>query len=191
MPDIALKNQDMPQSNNGSTTNAHVIPNIFTDDLVAFHESHFSHTAVAVFGSEFLDSPSQDQTQDEAVDDTWEEDDDSLGYYADGVKRTLTDAQIEIFRHSELETLRKEKERAKHLRSKETAPSSEVMDLSDATHISTQTKNMTSSLPTSFQSNKKRKKKKGLQRPRPEPKPDLRKRTWDVVDKGLDSLEYD
>ncbi|KAG4293926.1 hypothetical protein FPRO06_00511 [Fusarium proliferatum] len=161
------------------------------DDLVAFHESHFSHTAVAVFGSEFLDSPSQDQTQDEAVDDTWEEDDDSLGYYADGVKRTLTDAQIEIFRHSELETLRKEKERAKHLRSKETAPSSEVMDLSDATHISTQTKNMTSSLPTSFQSNKKRKKKKGLQRPRPEPKPDLRKRTWDVVDKGLDSLEYD
>ncbi|KAK2937142.1 hypothetical protein FoTM2_000360 [Fusarium oxysporum f. sp. vasinfectum] len=105
MPDLALKkNQDMPQSNNGSTTNAHVIPNVSPDDLVAFHESHFSHTA--------------DQTQDDAVDDTWEEEDDNLGYYPDGVKRTLTDAQIEIFRHSELETLRKEKERAKQLGSK-------------------------------------------------------------------------
>ncbi|KAK2693095.1 hypothetical protein QWA68_009675 [Fusarium oxysporum] len=192
MPDLALKkNQDMPQSNNGSTTNAHVIPNISPDDLVAFHESHFSHTAVAAFGSEFIDSPPQDQTQDDAVDDSWEEEDDNLGYYPDGVKRTLTDAQIEIFRHSELETLRKEKERAKQLGSKETAPSSEAMDLSDDTPTSMQTKNMSSSLPASFQSNKKRKKKKGLQRPRPEPKPDLRKRTWDVVDKGLDSLEYD
>ncbi|KAF5231999.1 hypothetical protein FANTH_13184 [Fusarium anthophilum] len=168
-----------------------VIPNISTDDLAAFHESHFSHTAVAAFGSEFVDSSPQVQTHDGAVDDTWEEDDDGLGYYPDGVKRTLTDAQIEIFRHSELETLRKEKERAKQPGSKETAPSSEVMDLSDDTPTSTQTKNMTSSLPTSFQSNKKRKKKKGPQRPRPEPKPDLRKRTWDVVDKGLDSLEYD
>ncbi|PNP66815.1 hypothetical protein FNYG_13545 [Fusarium nygamai] len=183
----------MPQSNNGSTTNAHGIPSISTDDLVAFHESHFSYTAVAAFGSEFVDSPPQDQTQDDAVNDTWEEEDDSLGYYPDGVKRTLTDAQIEIFRHSELETQRKEKERAKQLGLKETAPSSDVMDLSDDNPTSTQTKNMSSLLPTSFQSNKKRKKKKknGLQRPRPEPKPDLRKRTWDVVDKGLDSLEYD
>ncbi|KAG9507895.1 hypothetical protein J7337_001451 [Fusarium musae] len=163
------------------------------DDLVAFHESHFSHTAVAAFGSEFVDSPSQDQTQDDAVNDTREEEeDDSLGYYPDGVKRTLTDAQIEIFRHSELETQRKEKERAKQLGLKETAPSSDVMDLSNDTPTSKQTKNMSSLLPASFQSNKKRKKKKnGLQRPRPEPKPDLRKRTWDVVDKGLDSLEYD
>ncbi|KAF5631978.1 uncharacterized protein FTJAE_7708 [Fusarium tjaetaba] len=164
---------------------------ISTDDLVAFHESHFSHTAIAAFGSEFVDSPPQDQIQDDAVNNTWEEEDDGLGYYPDGVKRTLTDAQIEIFRHSELETQRKEKERAKQLGLKETAPSSDVMDLSDDTPTSKQTKNMSSLLPTSFQSNKKRKKKNGLQRPRPEPKPDLRKRTWDVVDKGLDSLEYD
>ncbi|KAH7269478.1 uncharacterized protein BKA55DRAFT_682569 [Fusarium redolens] len=192
MPDLALKkNQDMPQSNDESTTSAHVIPNISPDDLFAFHKSHFSHTALAAFGSEFIDSPPRDQTQDDAVDDTWEEEDDDLGYYPDGVKRTLTDAQIEIFRHSELETLRKEKERAKQLGSKETAPSSEAMDLSDDTPISTQTKNLSSTLPASFQSNKKRKKKKGLKRPRPEPKPDLRKRTWDVVDKGLDTLEYD
>jgi hypothetical protein len=31
--------------------------------------------------------------------------DDGLGYYPDGVKRTLTDQQIEIFRHSEIQRL--------------------------------------------------------------------------------------
>ena len=31
--------------------------------------------------------------------------DDELGYYEDGVKRTLTDEQIEMFRHSEMEQL--------------------------------------------------------------------------------------
>ncbi|KAF9774393.1 hypothetical protein IL306_007611 [Fusarium sp. DS 682] len=161
------------------------------DDLFAFHEAHFSHAALASFGSEFIDSPSEYQTQDDTVDGTWEEEDDGLGYYPDGVKRTLTDAQIEIFRHSELETLRKEKERAKQLGSKVAAPSNETMDSSNDIPTSTQTDNASSTLPASFQSNKKRKKKKGLKRPRPEPKPDLRKRTWDIVDKGLDSLEYD
>ena len=37
-----------------------------------------------------------------------EEEDDGLGYYDDGVKRTLTDEQIAIFRHSEVEELRRE-----------------------------------------------------------------------------------
>lgn len=43
---------------------------------------------------------------------TWDEqdpDDDGLGYYADGVKRTLTDEQIEIFRHSEIQTFLRER----------------------------------------------------------------------------------
>jgi hypothetical protein len=34
-----------------------------------------------------------------------EEEDDNLGYYPDGVKRTLTDVQIAIFRHSEIQEL--------------------------------------------------------------------------------------
>lgn len=34
-----------------------------------------------------------------------ENEDDSLGYYPDGVKRTLTDEQIAIFRHSEIQEL--------------------------------------------------------------------------------------
>lgn len=39
-----------------------------------------------------------------------EEEDDGLGYYSDGVKRTLTDDQIAMFRHSEIQALIKEKE---------------------------------------------------------------------------------
>jgi hypothetical protein len=46
--------------------------------------------------------------------------DDGLGYYDDGVKRTLTDDQIEMFRHSELEQL--EREERKKAESKDEAP---------------------------------------------------------------------
>ena len=34
-----------------------------------------------------------------------EEGEDDLGYYPDGAKRTLTDAQIAIFRHTELQEM--------------------------------------------------------------------------------------
>lgn len=37
------------------------------------------------------------------------EEDDHLGYYDDGVKRTLTDDQIAMFRHSEIQTLLRER----------------------------------------------------------------------------------
>ncbi|MCJ1374758.1 hypothetical protein MMC20_005990 [Loxospora ochrophaea] len=36
--------------------------------------------------------------------------DDGLGYYSDGAKRTLTDEQVAIFRHSEIQSLLREKE---------------------------------------------------------------------------------
>jgi Protein of unknown function (DUF3807) len=42
--------------------------------------------------------------------DEYEDEDDGLGYYPDGVKRTLTDEQISIFRHSEIQALIKEQE---------------------------------------------------------------------------------
>lgn len=41
-----------------------------------------------------------------------EEGDDGLGYYPDGVKRTLTDEQIAIFRRTELVQLRRERDAA-------------------------------------------------------------------------------
>ncbi|KAM0242887.1 hypothetical protein ACHAP5_007140 [Fusarium lateritium] len=180
----------MSQTRDVGTTSAHLIPNVSPDDLVAFHEAHFSQAALASFRSDFIDSPSQDHAQHDTVDYSWEEEDDGSGYYPDGVKRTLTDEQIEIFRHSELEALRKQKEKEEQLGAKAAASSGDAMDLSDDSHAPAQTESVSSILPTSFQSNKKRK-KKGSKRARPEPKPDLRKRTWDVVDKGLDSLEYD
>lgn len=110
-----------------------------------------------------------------------DEDDDGLGYYEDGVKRTLTDEQIEIFRHSELRELRRKQERAKSL--KPTRADEEVGEESE-----TSTPAQSAAPPTTRNSKKKKKKGKNT---RQEPKPDLRKRTWDVVDAGLDSLDYD
>ncbi|KAF5027579.1 hypothetical protein F66182_321 [Fusarium sp. NRRL 66182] len=180
----------MPQPNNVRETTAHGIPNVSHDDLSAFHEAHFSLAALASFGSDFIDSSGQEHARDDVTNEVWEEEDDGLGYYWDGAKRTLTDEQIEIFRHSELEALRKEQE--KRSNTKTVTPPGEAMDLSDDSPAPAQAGNVPSALPISFQSNKKKKKKKkGPKRLRPEPKPDLRKRTWDVVDKGLDSLEYD
>ncbi|RBR23448.1 uncharacterized protein FIESC28_03630 [Fusarium coffeatum] len=178
----------MPQPKDFTATGPRGIPDVSHDDLFAFHEAHFSQVALASFGNDFIDPPSQDEVQYDAAGDSWEEDD-GLGYYSDGVKRTLTDEQIEIFRHSELEALRKEKEKEKQLNAKADARMGERMDLGDDSSALSQAEGAPSALPTSFQSNKKRKRKKGSKRP--EPKPDLRKRTWDVVDKGLDSLEYD
>ena len=37
------------------------------------------------------------------------QEDDGLGYYDDGVKRTLTDEQIAMFRHSEIQAILKER----------------------------------------------------------------------------------
>lgn len=152
---------------------------------MAFYHAHFSDVAVARFGETFLQPGDAVEPQ---KDDTWDEwDEDDLGYYEDGVKRTLTDEQIEIFRHSELRDLQRqrEKEAAKSKNKTDAnAAMDEMCDSEDAPSLHGST------LPSSFRSNKKRK-KKGTSRPKPEPKPDLRKRTWDVVDKGLDSLDYD
>lgn len=97
------------------------------------------------------------------------------------MKRTLTDEQIEIFRHSELEALRKEQE--KQSGKKTLASPDEALDSKEeASAPSPQ------SVASSSRNGKQKWKKKGGKR---EPKPDLRKRTWDIVDKGLDSLDYD
>ena len=150
-----------------------IIANKAKDDLLAFFEAHFSQDALSSFSGTFI-NPS---TEQEIQDDEWDEDD-GLGYYDDGVKRTLTDEQIEIFRHSELEELRKRQEKAAN--GKQPAPSDEA----------TPAQSPQSSLPQSFR-NTNRRKKKAKKVTKREPKPDLRKRTWDVVDKGLDSLDYD
>ena len=56
-------------------------------------------------------------TPSNLLDDLTGGDEDDLGYYTDGVKRTLTDDQIAMFRHSEVQSLlreqRHDKEREK------------------------------------------------------------------------------
>ncbi|KAJ5642902.1 uncharacterized protein N7484_005409 [Penicillium longicatenatum] len=62
-------------------------------DLQAFQAQHFP-------GHETLGAPANEPEYDEDAGG-----DEDLGYYPDGVKRTLTDDQIRIFRHSEIHSL--------------------------------------------------------------------------------------
>jgi hypothetical protein len=159
------------------------IPQISSDELLEFHQSHFSNEAAAGFGQSFTSLPPQQVSEDQLYKEWEEEDeeDDGLGYYEDGVKRTLTDEQIEIFRHSELREL--ERQREKQAQAKSGTPR-------DASAIETHTASPHDPGASTNSRNKKKKKKKS-KAVKQEPKPDLRKRTWDVVEAGLDSLDYD
>lgn len=130
----------------------------------------------------------QDDDAHLTYDDVEEEDD--LGYYEDGVKRTLTDDQIAIFRHSELKSLRRQQEKEQSKLDTRNDTSSGLDENAGSLEQGEHSPHEVD-LPSTFRSNKQRKKKKTGNRQRAEPKPDLRKRTWDVVDKGLDTLEYD
>jgi hypothetical protein len=67
------------------------------DDLRAFHAKHFSHASAP---EHFLHGVEQEPTGE-----YFEEEYDVLGYYPDGTKRTITDEQIAMFRHSEIQTI--------------------------------------------------------------------------------------
>ncbi|KAJ6178197.1 hypothetical protein N7519_008658 [Penicillium mononematosum] len=69
------------------------VPTVTLEDLQAFQSKHFPGQQLAAFSQE------NDETTDE-----------DLGYYPDGVKRTLTDEQIRIFRHSEIHALLRERQ---------------------------------------------------------------------------------
>ncbi|KAK2758693.1 hypothetical protein FQN54_003383 [Arachnomyces sp. PD_36] len=68
------------------------IPTVTMEDLQTFQARHF-------FGIESKPDARYDENDV----------DDELGYYPDGVKRTLTDEQIKIFRHSEIQSLLRER----------------------------------------------------------------------------------
>ncbi|KAF2436497.1 hypothetical protein EJ08DRAFT_674392 [Tothia fuscella] len=84
------------------------IPTLTEDDLFHFYEKHFPGALLpgqlcqGLYGEEY---PYYE-----------EEEDDGLGYYPDGNKRTLTDEQVAIFRHSEIERM---------VRDSETSPAAE------------------------------------------------------------------
>lgn len=133
---------------------------------------------------------------DHTADDEYlqNEEDDGLGYYEDGVKRTLTDEQIAIFRHSELESLRRAQEQSK---TNEVIPAPDIKtNNQDVDEGQLSEDGELSSAPLSAAPSKKKKKKKNRRkgasyRDSAGEIVDLRKRTWDVVDKGLATLDYD
>lgn len=146
-----------------------------------FHQSHFSADAVASFGSDFLNPTERQEVYESNAGEDWNGDvDDGLGYYEDGVKRTLTDEQIEIFRHSELRDLESQQEHDKLPKP--------IGTMTGQSQLTSMEHNNTVNLATR---SSKKKKKKARSEKQENPKPDLRKRTWDVVDAGLDSLDYD
>ncbi|CCF36407.1 hypothetical protein CH063_07989 [Colletotrichum higginsianum] len=165
-------------------------PNVTNDDLMAFFDTHFSDAAIQAFKSDFFNPNQQFGAADagpsfEDVDILEEEEEDDLGYYPDGVKRTLTDEQIAMFRHSELEALKREQGRAAERRSTGPQPG-QAGETGDDGSLKT-----AESSHQQGRATKNKKKRKGGKAKNQEPKPDLRKRTWDVVEAGLDTLDYD
>lgn len=78
--------------------------------LRSFHAQHFgdSPAPTQLFVSHEAFEPGHTEYHD-GEEEEEEEGDDGLGYYEDGTKRTLTDEQIAMFRHSEIQKLLRER----------------------------------------------------------------------------------
>jgi hypothetical protein len=74
--------------------------------LRAFHTKHF---ATAPVPAQFFVQPEAETINDDA--EEYAEESDGLGYYEDGVQRTLTDEQIALFRHTEIQMILRERRR--------------------------------------------------------------------------------
>ncbi|KAI1426791.1 hypothetical protein F5Y12DRAFT_712944 [Xylaria sp. FL1777] len=191
-------------------------PEVSQADIESFHATHFSNNAISLFESQFL-RPDLVQNGDTDYYEG-EDEDDGLGYYPDGVKRTLTDEQIAIFRHSELEALRRaEREASKQetrnaestidptggdavhtpIENGSSLTNSDAMDDDDAAEgsedgeIETEKPVLTKAEIRRQKKLRSRAKRKDTHKFQPEKKPDLRKRTWDIVEAGMDGLHYD
>ncbi|KAI1314289.1 hypothetical protein F5Y03DRAFT_7303 [Xylaria venustula] len=191
-------------------------PQVSQADIESFHATHFSGNAISLFDSQFLRPDFVNHGDDDRYCCEEGEEDDELGYYPDGAKRTLTDEQIAIFRHSELEALRRaEREAPKHetrqpdhtidrtggeavhtpIEDESCLTPSDAMDDaaegSEDGEIETEKPVLTKAELKRQKRIRARQKRKENYRFQPEKKPDLRKRTWDIVDAGMDSLHYD
>ncbi|KAI1205434.1 uncharacterized protein F4807DRAFT_464721 [Annulohypoxylon truncatum] len=206
------------------------VPEVSQAEIESFHDAHFSNSAVKLFVFQFF-RPENEQNEDQYYEECGEyyeeEEDDGLGYYSDGVKRTLTDEQIAIFRHSELESLRRVEAKAAKLRQESAAllqaakkedaselhdeslptlppvvqggnpegieaeKEGEEQDGSEDGEIEAEVPTLTKAEARRLKKQRSKRKKQQERRFNPEKKPDLRKRTWDVVEAGMDSLDYD
>ncbi|KAF7938908.1 uncharacterized protein EAE98_001245 [Botrytis deweyae] len=176
-------------------------PEVTQDDLLAFHAAHLGDTSTEHFAQQFL-GPVEDYYEEEV-------DDDGLGYYPDGVKRTLTDEQIAIFRHSEIQAiLRKRRHATESNETSNEQPQSETSRTVRTAKVEAEEED--GEIPESFShpepigpvlpKKKSKKELKKIQKAKEAKekgwfkqnvKPDLRKRTWDKVEKSIGSLAYD
>jgi hypothetical protein len=184
------------------------LPEISQTDLESFHAAHFSGASTTHFTQQFL-GPVEEEYFEEVEDD-------GLGHYDDGVKRTLTDEQIAIFRHSEIHAILRDRRYAEEAGYDEsgtpaTIPEEgelEAGELEDDTPSSREFEAHSvveeiSSLPSTHGTSSKRARQKvGRKAKKAEQarqkgwykqnvKPDLRKRTWDKVDSGVGNLDYE
>ncbi|KAF2001182.1 hypothetical protein P154DRAFT_173075 [Amniculicola lignicola CBS 123094] len=81
---------------------------ILQDDLRNFHATHFPGQSFPPLPTSFAHDPVED------LNETYDEGDDGLGYYEDGVKRTLTDNEIAYMRNKEIREIFEERRRQKH-----------------------------------------------------------------------------
>jgi hypothetical protein len=170
------------------------LTNVLQDDLANFHVVHFSTCSVEHFATQFL-GPVEEEYAEEA------EEDDGLGYYDDGVKRTLTDAQIAIFRHSEIQALLRERRHTAEAKAVDVAdqPLKPSVDQgeSEEGELGDVNANESSTDPPALHGQHLNRKARKAQQAKQKGyfkqkiKPDLRKRTWDKVDSGMESLDYD
>jgi hypothetical protein len=94
----------LPQSHGGS-----ILPDLDPEQLRHFHQAHFPCQNVPHLS---LTSNQEEQEQDQQGDQ-------ELGCYPDGIKRTLTDDQVAMFRHSEIQRLLSERRQARANQEKE------------------------------------------------------------------------
>lgn len=92
------------------------------DDLLEFQAKHFPHDVPHPVPLYSFSPPDEDLVEED------EDFDDGLGYYEDGVKRTLTDEQIKIFRHSEIHALLRERQKQRERNGEENPKPSEPRD---------------------------------------------------------------
>ncbi|KAH8813162.1 hypothetical protein F5884DRAFT_327022 [Xylogone sp. PMI_703] len=170
-----------------------IVPEISQDDLLNFHARHFLGISVDHFSEHFL-GPVEEEEQD-----------DGLGYYDDGVQRTLTDEQIAMFRHSEIQAILRKRRHEKEAGINSGLPSfveedgdnvedGEVEDEDEDLSENIITVNQPAATSKTNRQSRKKKRKKSKNKGAPGnqlAKPDLRKRTWDKVDEGLAGLDYD
>ncbi|EYE96028.1 DUF3807 domain-containing protein [Aspergillus ruber CBS 135680] len=84
------------------------IPPVTPNDLQTFQAKHFlGHRTPAC---DTPTAPAEDAYYSYEEEEYYDDDTEHLGRYPDGVKRTLTEEQIRIFRHSEIHAILRERQ---------------------------------------------------------------------------------